>query len=216
MDSTIIDLKNLKNEYTCMICQNIYENPTVISVCKHIFCNECLKNMLNAQNNNSQCPICRVNFSKNNINPDIEMLKKFEKSQVICECGEKMFIKFYNKHIEKCSKFKTNIQDTISKNASNIRKDKIGVNRNTFTCPCCKSQNLSREGLINHVKNYHPHDQGVCPICLCQPWGDPNYITHLYGHLIKRHKFDYDTTVDYNESEDDVLQRVLKESLKDY
>ena len=40
-------------------------------------------------------------------------------------------------------------------------------------------------------QNYH----GVCPICSIQPWGDPNYLTYVYPHLLKRHQFDYDTLV---------------------
>ena len=53
------------------------------------------------------------------------------------------------------------------------------------------------------------------PICLCQNWGDLNYVTQLYGHLIKRHNFDYDTLVDYNDDKDAILQKVLLDSLND-
>jgi hypothetical protein len=69
------------------------------------------------------------------------------------------------------------------------------VNRSTFKCPLCNVSNLSREGLVKHVQQYHPQGYGVCPICAVQPWGDPNYVTDLNGHLKKRHKFDYETTV---------------------
>jgi len=55
--------------------------------------------------------------------------------------------------------------------------------------------NLSREGLLKHVQQIHRQGLAVCPICSVQPWGDPNYVTDLYGHMNKRHKFDYETTV---------------------
>jgi hypothetical protein len=86
-------------------------------------------------------------------------------------------------------------------------------NRSTFKCPLCSTSNFDRQGLLDHVQKFHKNAQAVCPICVAQPWGDPNYVTGLYGHLLKRHKFDYDTTVDYNEEEDEVLKRVLLESM---
>lgn len=89
------------------------------------------------------------------------------------------------------------------------------VNRSTFNCPCCSEKNLSREGLLEHVKLKHRNASAICPICLAQPWGDPNYITQLHGHLQKRHKFDYDTTVDYQDSEEAILQKILQESIND-
>lgn len=70
-----------------------------------------------------------------------------------------------------------------------------GVNRSTFNCPLCSEKNLDRDSLLKHVSKFHKKDMAVCPICLVQPWADPNYKTHLHGHLQKRHKFDYDTTV---------------------
>jgi hypothetical protein len=95
-----------------------------------------------------------------------------------------------------------------------MKDAKQTINRSTFNCPCCPEKNLDRESLLKHVRQNHKNTQAVCPICICQPWGDPNYITHLHGHLQKRHKFDYDTTVEYNEDEDDVLKRVLLESMQ--
>jgi len=95
-----------------------------------------------------------------------------------------------------------------------IENPKPTINRSTFVCPVCDEKNLVREALINHVRSKHKKAQAVCPICKCQPWGDPNFITHLYGHLIKRHKFDYETIVDYNKDEDEVLNMVLTESAK--
>lgn len=85
----------------------------------------------------------------------------------------------------------------------------------TFTCSVCQVKNMDRKGLISHVQENHSLAYAVCPICISQPWGDPNYKTYLKKHLKIRHMFDYDTTVDYNNDEDDVLAKVLQDSIQD-
>ena len=51
------------------------------------------------------------------------------------------------------------------------------VNRVTFTCPFCKEANMERKGLLEHVERKHKGKPGVCPICVAQPHGDPNYVS---------------------------------------
>ena len=60
------------------------------------------------------------------------------------------------------------------------------------------------------------HDAGqapqpaVCPVCAAMPWGDPNYRSpNLLQHFTMRHQFDYDTTTDMQQDEDEVLRQVL-------
>jgi len=118
----------------------------------------------------------------------------------------------WNNHISTCKQYMAIINTNIKQSV--IKDVKQSINRSTFSCPCCPENNLDREALLTHVSKNHKKNQAVCPICICQPWGDPNYITHLNGHLQKRHKFDYDTTVEYNEDEDEVLKKVLLESMK--
>ena len=132
---------------------------------------------------------------------------------ISCTCGQSVILSSWNSHSSSCAEFLNHYQSQIK--SSIVKEAKPTTNRSTFTCSVCSLANLDRESLIKHVKTLHKNEEAVCPICVCQPWGDSNYITHLYGHLIKRHKFDYDTTVDYNETEDDVLQRVLRESMMD-
>ena len=119
----------------------------------------------------------------------------------------------WNEHISDCQAY----QDEIAKDIKStvVKEAKKTVNRSTFNCSVCDKKNLDRETLLKHVERSHRKAQAVCPICVCQPWGDANYITHLFGHLEKRHKFEYETTVDYNEEEEEVLKKVLMESLKD-
>jgi len=141
-----------------------------------------------------------------------QLEKDIGENSTTCLCGELIYLNKFNDHTVKCSKFNANISSNI--NQSVIKDAKQILNRSTFNCPCCSENNFDRESLLKHVAKKHKNKKTVCPICVCQPWGDPYYITNLHGHLQKRHKFDYDTTVQYNEDEDEVLKKVLQDSLK--
>ena len=58
-----------------------------------------------------------------------------------------------------------------------------------------------------------PKDEATCA---AMPWGDASYQSaNLIQHMMMRHQFDYDSTADFGESEDDVLRRVLEASRTD-
>ncbi len=53
----------------------------------------------------------------------------------------------------------------------------------------------------------------IPPLCAAMPWGDANYRSpYLLQHFELRHRFDYETTTDYGQDEDAVLQAVLARS----
>ena len=132
-------------------------------------------------------------------------------SQKLCKCGITINILDWNIHVADC---KNNTEISLKKMI--VKDEKVNINRSTYNCTICDDKNFDREGLINHVSKKHKKTVGVCPICVCQPWGDPNYKSaDLVGHLKLRHKFDYDTIVDYSEQEDEVLKRILIESIND-
>ena len=214
-----MDINSIKDQYTCLICQNIYKNPTKIIICGHIFCKECLDGYMNqalqSKSPNIQCPLCRVPFSYNDIMIDNSLQNELNQKSIKCDCGQIMFLSEYANHSENCATILNNMNNQMQNKNIQIRQDKIQKNRQTFDCTLCSMKNFDRVGYIDHIKNRHPKERGVCAICKCQPWGDPNYKTHIYGHINMRHKFDYDTVVDYNDNEDEVLRRVLLESMND-
>ena len=209
-----MEINSIKDQYTCLICQNIYNNPIKLIKCNHNFCKGCLDNYSNTQKNN-QCPLCRNPFLKNEIVSD-NLLKQDMNSKLIkCECGQTMLLTEYAKHADNCTTIINNMNKDMKNKNIKINPDKVQKNRQTFDCTLCSQKNLDRVGYIEHIKKSHPNATGVCSICKCQPWGDPNYKTHILGHINLRHKFDYDTVVDYNDNEDEILQKVLLESMND-
>ena len=134
---------------------------------------------------------------------------------VKCDCGQIMPLNQYSLHSDNCAVVINKMKDEVKNKKIQINPEKVGKNRQTFDCTLCSDKNFDRVGYIEHIHNRHPNDRGVCAICKCQPWGDPNYITHISGHINIRHRFDYDTVVDYNDDEDQILQKVLMESMND-
>lgn len=91
-------------------------------------------------------------------------------------------------------------------------------NRYTFPCPYCPEKNFDQEGLVEHCKLFHSTDTKsvVCPICASMPWGDPNYRSaNFREHIQRRHRFSYDTFVDYDADEEDMMNQVLQRSIID-
>jgi hypothetical protein len=202
----------IDSKYECSICQNILTSPHQITTCNHIFCKECIDNTIEFQKSSPySCPLCKTNFTKKQLKEDKNLSKEINSTTATCTCSTTVSLSKWNDHTSSCKVYLGEINDNIKQTI--VKDVKSTVNRSTFNCSICDQKNLDREALIKHVAKNHKNIEAVCPICICQPWGDPSYITHLHGHLAKRHKFDYDTTVDYNEQEDDVLQRVLMESM---
>ena len=56
---------------------------------------------------------------------------------------------------------------------------------------------MNREGYVQHIKESHSNDVGVCVICSVQPWGDKNYQTFLLGHVDLRHKKEMTNYIQY-------------------
>ena len=57
-----------RSQYICCICQDIFDDDSVRSKCKHYFCEKCITNMFEVSNRDSvQCPICYEILNRNDL-----------------------------------------------------------------------------------------------------------------------------------------------------
>ncbi len=73
---------------------------------------------------------------------------------------------------------------------------------------------MNRQEYVDHIKDQHYNDEGVCAICSVQPWGDKNYKTYLLGHVDLRHRKEIRKSDD-NSKELELLKKVLELSKTD-
>jgi len=145
--------------------------------------------------------------------------KKITNSKGICKgCEKKIQLSKLRSHQLGCDKLQSQKEEhvlDVPPNVKNTARD--APNRYTFKCPYCGISNFDTHGLRNHVNESHfsSTEKVVCPICASMPWGDPGQTsTNFLAHLNLRHKFEYDTLVDYELDDDAALQRAIKESLE--
>uniref|UniRef100_A0A8B9T4H0 E3 ubiquitin-protein ligase RNF114 n=1 Tax=Anas platyrhynchos TaxID=8839 RepID=A0A8B9T4H0_ANAPL len=186
---------------TCPVCLEVFDSPVRVP-CGHVFCTPCLQECLKLKK--PVCGVCRSALAP----------------ETTCNgCNKKMFLSKMRSHAASCSKY----QNYIMEGVKAVTKEPLHNTRNfpnrfTFPCPYCSEKNFDQEGLVEHCKTLHSMDakQVVCPICASMPWGDPNYRSaNFMEHLQRRHRFSYDTFVDYDADEDDMMAQVLMRSLRD-
>ncbi|XP_068120443.1 E3 ubiquitin-protein ligase RNF114 isoform X2 [Hyperolius riggenbachi] len=180
------------------------------------FCMRCLQQCTTQRN--PTCAVCRTALVAAGKATDLE--KQMRETQAVCKgCHTKMLLSGMRMHSTVCPQYQSYVMEgikSVTKDQSATTKDI--PNRFTFVCPYCQQQNLDQEGLVDHCRKFHSSDPTpvVCPICASMPWGDPGYRSaNFMEHVHRRHKFSYDTFVDYNVDEDAMMREALLRSLVD-
>lgn len=154
----------------------------------------------------------RHNFVTKHINSQIQVSTALILTiSCRCECSKILNLVDLNQHLEsECAKYKEEVRKAIAVTSVKPEDVKQSINRSTFVCPFCKERNLERKDLLVHVNTKHHGMPGVCPICVVQIYGDPNYVSQNLGaHLNTRHQYDLDTYTEYENEDDAILKRVL-------
>ncbi|XP_064599063.1 E3 ubiquitin-protein ligase RNF166-like [Liolophura sinensis] len=202
---------------TCSICLDIYEKPMKIA-CGHRFCEHCIKPYSSLSQ--PQCPLCRQLFDPKSTRKDSDLKKFISSSKGQCTwCGKEMSLSKLRSHSSSCSKMDKSVPhfQPVAHTSQPIPNDV--PNRSTFQCPYCGLKNLDTHGLVKHCNEQHQSgpSQLTCPICSAMPWGDPNRkSSNFIQHLNLRHKFEYDTFVDFAQDDDTMLQAALQASLQEF
>lgn len=211
---------SLETQYGCPICLEVYYKPVAIGSCGHTFCGECLQPCLQVPS--PLCPLCRMPFDPKKVEKASNVDKQLSSYKAPCRgCSKKVTLAKMRSHISSCAKVQEQMANcpkfvpvvpTSQPIPSNI------PNRSTFVCPYCGARNLDQQELVKHCMENHRSDPNkvVCPICSAMPWGDPSYKSaNFLQHLLHRHKFSYDTFVDYSIDEEAALQAALALSLSE-
>ncbi|ESO00022.1 hypothetical protein HELRODRAFT_185790 [Helobdella robusta] len=207
-----------RDEFCCPLCLDIFETPVLIDCgSKHVFCSKCIY-MYTDKSMTNHCPICRQVFNLNNSRLEGYLFNALKTCKTLCEGCRKMFIlSAFKEHREVCVEAK-------NREAEQVEKLKINSpihnapNRHTFKCPYCHYSHLDTLDLVKHCNEAHANERTpvVCPVCVSMPWGDPNFKSiNFIQHLNVRHRFEYDTYVDYKQDDDAMMQAAIEASLQD-
>ena len=218
------------DDYNCAICMEVADDAVELPGCNHAFCRECISTHL-AKSDEATCPVCRQPpKGKPRAARDLAGRRKLS---VKCACGDVVALLSFRRHTEGCDAH-TNQPPLTSPQIPPLggrAPPPPGPNRSTFKCPFCQEGHplrslttnpnphpMPREDLLEHLRSVHGElamSPAVCPVCAAMPWGSASYTTpNLLQHFQLRHRFDYDTTTDFGQDEDAVLQEVLRRSME--
>ncbi|XP_056403882.1 E3 ubiquitin-protein ligase RNF114 [Hyla sarda] len=201
------------DRFICPICLEVYLDPVRVT-CGHTFCSTCLQQCMKQKS--PICAVCRSALSPSRKASDLE--RQMRDILATCKgCHLQMALSNMRGHSATCSKYESYVMEgikSVKKEQSQVASDV--PNRFTFVCPYCRQQNLDQEGLVEHCNKFHFSDPTpvVCPICASMPWGDPGYRSaNFMEHIHRRHRFSYDTFVDYSADEDAMMREALVRSM---
>ncbi|KAF3817389.1 hypothetical protein GH733_012680 [Mirounga leonina] len=175
--------------FTCPVCLEVYEKPVQVP-CGHVFCSACLQECLKPKK--PVCGVCRSALAPGVRAAELE--RQIESTETSCHgCRKNFFLSKIRAHVATCSKYQNYIME--------------GVKATT------KDASLQPRPM---QRTEHRAQPKVCPICASMPWGDPNYRSaNFIEHIQRRHQFSYDTFVDYDVDEEDMMNQVLQRSIID-
>ncbi len=136
MDYTrkFVCLDNVSKFLYCSICDDIFRNPIRLKSCGHTYCLNCI---LQWSRHNLNCPLCRVNFTENDIRRDLIATNIINDLEIYCinsGCPWKGKLLDFQGHIAKCyfnpNEIPEYIKEILSDKNENSKKKNKNENDN--------------------------------------------------------------------------------------
>ncbi|KAG8567736.1 hypothetical protein GDO81_013759 [Engystomops pustulosus] len=204
-------------DFSCSVCQEIFQTPVRTQTCQHVFCRKCLLMAIKASG--AHCPLCRGTLSRWERSAptrasDIE-LKMRILSLGCTYCGKPVKLSYMRLHYKSCKSYQEEF-GTASKDTK-LQSDPFSTKPSdtTYKCPLCQHGDLNRKALLDHCNFMHYFEvaEAVCPICSALPCGDASQITgNIVGHLNARHQFNYEEFMNVYLDEEAQFQAAIEKS----
>ncbi|XP_064398166.1 E3 ubiquitin-protein ligase RNF166-like [Halichondria panicea] len=205
-------------KFQCPVCQEVLKKPVTINGCAHKFCYKCLLRMSkSAEEGSVQCPVCRQSFRLEcDLTADRALEREIATVVTTCEaCHKQLALQELDAHTINCSKRKPTLQfRPIADTSQEVNPPQ---NRSTFKCPLCPQSHMDCKELVDHVNHYHANstESVVCPVCASMPWGSSDqHSQNFLQHLNLRHRFEYETYVEYGQDDDAAFEAAVQASLE--
>ncbi|XP_069815749.1 E3 ubiquitin-protein ligase RNF138 [Dendropsophus ebraccatus] len=204
-------------DFSCSICQDIFQTPVRTHNCQHVFCRKCLLMAIKASG--AHCPLCRGALhrwerSAPTRASDIEM--KMRILSLGCTyCGKPVKLSSMRLHYKTCRSYQEEFG--IAPKDSKVQSNPYTTKplETSYKCPLCHQGNLNRKALLDHCNFMHYFEvaEAVCPICSALPGGDACHATgNIVGHLNARHQFNYEEYMNVYLDEEAQFQAAIEKS----
>jgi len=159
---------NVDSGLLCNICYCPMLRPVMLR-CGHSGCQVCIQELLNNSNAHSRCPMCRADFEREDIRPNVALAKLTSELQVHCQsldCG--WFGKYGNAalHYQSCPKVPMQCQhDECGYIAARerIASHADSCPKRNLPCPECQRE-VKFENLQEHKKKWCANALIKCPL----------------------------------------------------